>query len=114
MDNMMSDDEIMANWYRYAAEQSGSADSLLRVLRDRVGQTVQQQQREFGAGDDEFVRLRGFRRPRSDRFAADAQSIAEACNLTNPLAFVRAMILARAIEQRRTTAASRQYYQAAF
>ena len=112
--NELSDEEIMTNWYRYAAEQPGSVDELLRALRNRLGQTLEQQRLEFGASATDFNRLRGLRHPRSDHFVSDAQQIAETCHLTNPFAFVRTMVLARNLKQQQSAALSDHSYQAAF
>jgi len=112
--NELSDEEIMMSWYRYAAEQLGSVDGLLCVLRNRLGQTLEQQRLEFGASETDFNRLRGLRHPRSDKFVSDAQQIAETCHLTNPFAFVRTMVLARNLKQQQSTASADQFYQAAF
>jgi hypothetical protein len=112
--NELSDEKIMTNWYRYSAEQPGSVDELLLVLRNRLGQTLEQQRLDFGASETDFNRLRGLRHPRSDQFVSDAQQIAESCHLTNPLVFVRTMILARNLKQQQSTAPTDQSYQAAF
>jgi hypothetical protein len=112
--NELSDEKIMTNWYRYSAEQPGSVDELLLVLRNRLGQTLEQQRLDFGANETDFNRLRGLRHPRSDHFVSDAQQIAESCHLTNPLVFVRTMILARNLKQQQSTAPTDQSYQAAF
>lgn len=88
---------IMWGWYRYAAEQEGSVESALGLLRTRFSQTLEEQQQELGATDEQFTRLRGMRLPRAERFSSDAQQIALVCGLANPLAFVRVMLLGRGL-----------------
>jgi len=113
LDNMTVD-QIMANWYRHSIEQPGSVDSLLCILRDRLGQSLEHQQAEFGANDYEFNQLRGFGLPRPQAFTKDAHRIAIACKLTNPFAFIRAMVLARKLTHNLPQSNDFQYYQAAF
>src|SRR5438094_8791623 len=91
----VTDKRLIANWYRFAADRPDSLDALLSLLRQRKGQTLEQQQDEFGVTDEQYMRLRALRPPRPDLFLADAQRIAEACALTHPLAFVQALVLAR-------------------
>lgn len=112
--NDLTDDAIMIKWYRYAAEQPGSVDSLLRVLRERTGQTVAEQQAEFGASDEQWPRLRGFRVPRPDAFSSDARHIAEACQLASPFAFVQQLKLAWNLTNAPPASGTTQFYQAAF
>lgn len=109
-----TDSDILANWYRFASEQSGFVDSYLRLLRDHQGQTLTDQQREFGASDENFLRLRGMKLPRPNAFTKDAQRIANACQLTNPFAFIRAIMLARQIANIDSAAPANEGYQAAF
>lgn len=108
------DKEIMRAWYQYAAEREGSVDSYLRVLRNRQHLTVAQQQSQFGATEDEFVRLQAFRLPRPDSFAKDAQRIAEACRLKYPKEFVTAMLTVFRLTQGEQVKGWNQSYQAAF
>jgi hypothetical protein len=110
----LSDDEIMAAWYAYAAEQPGSIDALLRLLRESLNQTLEGQQAAFGVNDRQFLRLRGFASPRPDRFVDDAQRIAQACGLRNPVAFVSQLLVARRLMQAAPTATSGPAYRAAF
>lgn len=110
----MTVDQMMADWYRYASEQPGSVDSLLLLLRNRSGQTLEQQQAEFGASDYEFNRLRGFRLPRPHVFTSDAHRIAMTCKLAKPFAFVNSLVLARNLARSLPKTEVFQYYQAAF
>lgn len=127
--NHTSHEHVMQSWYSYAAQQPGSIGSWLRLLQERLGQSAAQQQGEFGATDDQFLRLGGMRLPRHDHFTDDAQRIALACELSNPFAFTKAMLLARGIENanadantkasttntlRRVAEPREQYYMAAF
>lgn len=115
MEAHLSDDNIMDAWYQFVAAQPDSVDALLRLLRDRRGETLAEQQHSFGATEDQFARLRGLLAPRPERFTSDAQEIANACQLANPFAFVQALVLARNVA--RTTlkdSGSNQYYRAAF
>ncbi len=108
------DEEIMRDWYQYAAEREGSVDSYLRVLRNRQRLTVAQQQSQYGATDDEFKRLQGFRLPRPNSFAKDARRIAEACHLKHPKEFVNAMLMVFRLTQGEQVRGWSQSYQAAF
>ena len=110
----MSDDEILAEWRGYAARQPGFVGSALGLLRDRQSITLQQQQSEFGANDQAFLRMQAMPLPRPQSFAGDAHRIAEACGLTNPLAFVQAMIFARSLEHTEFQTDAEESYQAAF
>lgn len=112
--NKTHDEELMQSWYQYAAEREGSVDSFLRVLRNQLGHTLEQQQNQFGATDSEFDRLRGFGLPRPRSFAEDAKRIAEACHLTHSKAFVNTMLLVFKLSNTRSMKGLRQYYQAAF
>jgi hypothetical protein len=112
--NDLPDDAIVDAWYRYVSEQPGFVGPLLRILRDRQGLTVQQQQDEFGIDSHSFLRLQGMPLPRAGSFAADALVIAEACGLPNPLALVRALTLARNLERSIQQTAAMPVYQAAF
>ncbi len=123
--NHSSHEHVIQSWYAYAATQPGSVGSWLRLLQERLGQSAAQQQREFGTTDDQFLRLVGMRLPRPDHFTGDAQRIALACELSNPFAFTKAMLLARSIDNANTNASltniprqaaehQEQYYMAAF
>lgn len=110
----MTVDEIMTDWYHYVSEQPGSVDSLLRILRDRLDQTLEQQQAEFGASDYEFNHLRGLRLPRPQVFTGDAHRIAITCKLAKPFAFINSLVLARQLARSLPQTEAFQYYQAAF
>lgn len=115
MESRPSDNEIMTAWYKFVAVQPDSVDALLRLVRDRRGETLRDQQHTFGATDDQFTRLRGFLAPRPERFKSDALAIATACQLTNPFAFVQTLVLARNLSKTPTKEAdSNRYYRAAF
>lgn len=89
------DDLIMQRWYQYAADTPDSVGYLLGILRQRLGQSLEEQQAEFEASEPDFTRLLGLRAPRPNVYANDAQRMAIACNLGNPRAFVRALLLSR-------------------
>lgn len=108
---MDSSGERLAAWYSYAATEEGFVGSLLQLLRERTGITLEQQQQKYGAGDAEFIRLQGMPLPRPDRFRSDAQRIAAACSLAFPLAFVHDLVLARNLT---LLAGGEQAYRAAF
>lgn len=110
----MNEQRMLTSWYRYAAGQPGSVDSLLRLLRERTQQTEANQQAQFGASDDDWVRLKGFRVPREHHFTGDARRIAEACHLKNPFPFIQALRLAHSLESAPSSAESSTYYRAAF
>jgi len=109
-----NDQEILSSWYRFAAQQQGFVDSFLQLLRDQFGKSLAEQQREFGAGESEFLRLRGMRLPRPNAFTSDAQRMATACQLSNPIAFVRALVLARNLSNMNPNSGTGTGYQAAF
>lgn len=109
-----TNDDAMERWYRYAAEREGSVDSYLRVLRNQLGQNLDQQKNQFGVSDSEFNRLRGFRLPRSTSFVEDAKRIAEVCHLSHPNAFVKAMLVVHKVSQGASAQAAQQAFQAAF
>lgn len=90
-----SDEEILQTWYQYAALQPGFVDSYLQLLRDKQGKSLDEQREEFGVSEVQFNRLRSMRLPREQQFTSDAKRIADACQLSTPLRFVQAMILAR-------------------
>ena len=113
LDNI-SDDKILAEWYDYAARQPGFVGIALGLLRDRQSVTLQQQQSEFGANEQAFLRMQAMPLPRPKSFAGDAHRIAEACGLANPLAFVQAMILARSLGRTESPTDIEEFYQAAF
>lgn len=112
--NGLTDDKIMMKWYRYAVEQPDAVESLLRVLRERTGQTAEEQRAEFGASDEHWLRLRGFRLPREDTFSSDARRIAEVCQLANPFVFVQQLKLARKLTDASPASGTGQFYRAAF
>jgi hypothetical protein len=108
------DEEIMASWYVYAADEPGFVGHWLGLLRERQIITADEQQAEFGADEPTFRRLQAMPLPRSQALAGDAHQIAEHCHLKNPMAFVQAMILARSLERMVDQAAVQGFYQAAF
>ena len=108
------DEEIMASWYAYAADEPGFVGHWLDLLRERQGVTAVEQQNEFGADEPAFRRLQSIPLPQSQALARDAHRIAESCKLKNPMAFVQAMILARSLERTAAHPAIQEYYQAAF
>jgi hypothetical protein len=110
----ISDYEILTEWYDYAAKQPGFVGSALGLLRARQSITPQQQQSEFGANDQAFLRMQAMPLPRPQSFAGDAHRIAEACGLANSLAFVQAMILARSLERTESQTDAEVSYRAAF
>ncbi|MCB9452391.1 MAG: hypothetical protein H6672_13220 [Anaerolineaceae bacterium] len=112
--NTNSDSEILQGWYQFAAQQPGSVESLLQLLRNRQGKSSDRQRTEFGATSQMFDKLRSMRLPREQFFAQDAKRIAEACYLSNPTAFVQALILARNIQQSEQFQAASTSYMAAF
>jgi hypothetical protein len=109
-----TDADILANWYRFASGQLGFVDSYLQLLRERQGKSLTDQQREYGASDENFLRLRGMKLPRSNTFTKDAERIANACQLSDPFAFVRALMLARKLATLDSAAPANEGYQAAF
>ena len=110
----MNEQEIMMRWYQYAARQPSSVEALLQLLRERTGETVEEQRAAFGASEDEWIRLRGFRAPRGEQFSSDAQRIAAACHLGHPFAFVQQLKLARNLMTNSGAAGKGTFYQAAF
>src|SRR5437868_9339404 len=112
--NSTGDEEIMASWYAYAANEPGFVGYWLDLLRERQGVTAVEQQNEFGADEPAFRRLQSMPRPQSQALVRDAHRIAESCHLKNPMAFVQAMILAQGLERTTERPAIQEYYQAAF
>jgi hypothetical protein len=110
----ISDEEIMASWYAYTADEPGFVGYWLGLLRERQGIRAARQQSEFGADESAFLRLQSMPLPPSSSLARDAHRIAEACNLGNPLAFAQAMILARSLERAAENSSVQEFYQAAF
>jgi len=107
-------DDAIKRWYRYASEQPGFVGSALRLLRERAGISIEEQQRDFGVDDQTFLRLQGMPLPRAKSIPSDANRIAEACQLSNRLAFVRAMVMACNLERDADWEVARDAYQAAF
>jgi len=120
MTTNFNDDAILNEWYQYAAEKEAFVGIWLRMLRERQKITHEQQQRDFGVNGQEFIRLQGMPLPRPNQFTRDARRIAEACHLTDPSAFVQAMLLARSFgrnQSQESTASqfvARHSYQAAY
>jgi hypothetical protein len=110
----ISDEEIMASWYNYTADEPGFVGHWLGLLRERHGITAAQQQSEFGANESAFLRLQSMPLPKTSSLARDALRIAEICDLKNPMAFAQAMILARSLEHAADNSAVQEFYQAAF
>src|SRR5436853_259237 len=112
----VSDDEIMESWYSFVATEPGFVGGILKLLREREGITLEQQQKIFGVNDQGFHRLEAMLRPRPRALASDAHRIAEVCKLTNPLAFVQAIVLASKLEEihNRKNENTEEFYQAAF
>lgn len=108
------DDEAIKRWYRYASEQPGFVGLALRLLRERTGISIAEQQRDFGVDDQTFLHLQGMPLPRAQSIPSDANRIAEACQLSNRLAFVRAMVMACNLERDAHSDVLRDAYQAAF
>lgn len=100
-----SDAELRMRWYRFAAAQPGSVESLLAILRTRQGQSEEEQQAYFSVGIEDFARLQSLRLPRPEQFTSDAERIASACHVGRPFEFVQALLLARSIK---TTMSSAQ------
>lgn len=120
MTTNFNDDEILNEWYRYAAKQETFVGSWLRTLREHQKITLEQQQRDFGVTGQEFMRLQGMPLPRPNQFTRDARRIADVCHITNPSAFVQAMLLARGLgrnqdfEANKSQLIARNFYQAAY
>ncbi len=116
----LTDDLLLNNWYQYAAKQKGFVGNWLDMLREQQKITLNQQRHNLGASREDFVRLQGMPLPRPNQFTRDAKRIAEACNLTNPSAFVQAMLLARSLGRNQTQEANKSQlvmnnsYQAAY
>jgi hypothetical protein len=108
------DEEIMASWYADAADEPGFVGHWLGLLRERLEITAAEQQNELSADEPAFQRLQAMPRPRRQALARDAHRIAERCHLDNPMAFVRAMILAHGLERAADHPAAQEFYQAAF
>lgn len=106
--------KAVLGWYRYAATRPGFIGHALRLVRERTGQSDEDQRREFGAEEQIFLRLQGMPSPRPQSLVSDANRIAEECGLRDALAFVRAMILAQKLEQSGGGTASKESYLAAF
>lgn len=106
--------EVLAGWYRHAGQQPGSVGVLLRLLREREGITPAEQRVAFGADEETFAHLESMRQPRTDRYAVDARSIAEACGVGRPFAVVQALLLARNLAAEREGATDGRAYEAAF
>lgn len=109
-----TDDAILEEWYRHAAQQPGSVESLLALLRSRQAKSPEQQRIEVGASEPEFLRLQAMRLPRPHLFASDAQRMAVACHLTNPIRFVHELLLARNLARATDVSGPVESYQAAF
>ncbi len=109
-----SDEEIMLSWYTHVADEPGFVGYWLGLLRERQGITPAEQQTEFGTDEQVFLRLQAMPLPQSQSLARDAHRIAEICNLSNPLAFVQAILIARNLDQTADNSTVQEFYQAAF
>src|SRR5579859_2587389 len=107
--NTRSDEEILQRWYQYAVLQPGFVDSYLQLLRDKQGKSLDEQREEFGVSERQFNRLRSMRLPREQQFTSDAKRIADVCQLSAPLRFVQAMILARNLVKGQDNRSLREY-----
>lgn len=108
-------EDVLVGWYRHAGGQPGSVGTLLRLLREREGTTIAEQQATFGADARAFAHLESMRQPRAHQYAADARRIAEACGAGHPLAVVQALLLARGLTAAAADPpADDRVYQAAF
>ena len=110
----ISDEQILGSWYDFASTEPGFVGYLLKLLRDQVGTTFEEQQSSFGADAERFRRLQAMPMPRPGHLSGDAHRIAEACKLNNPFAFVQAMVLASKLANSLSATETEEYYQAAF
>jgi hypothetical protein len=109
------DPAFLQDWYRYAANQPWAVDAYLRLVRIHEFKTREQQQKEFGASLEDFLRLQGMPLPRADALAMDALELAQDCHLQHPKAFVQTMLLAQQLTfSLQPTISIDQYYEAAF
>jgi hypothetical protein len=95
----LTDDELVRNWYQFAASQSGFIGYWLRMLREQQKISSEEQQHNLGVSKENFLKLQGMPLPRPNQFTKDARRIAEACHLKDPSVFVQAMLLARSLER---------------
>ena len=112
--DVKDDGKIIARWYGYAAQRPGFVGFLLKFIRERMSQSVEEQRHEFGVEEQAFLRLQGMPLPRSQSFSKDAHRIAEECGLTNPFAFVRIMVKAQNLQRTDGEANVLSAYRAAF
>jgi hypothetical protein len=110
----ISDEQILGSWYDFVSAEPGFVGYLLKLLRDQEGITAEEQQRSFGADAERFRHLQAMPIPRRGHLSSDAHRIAEACKLSNPFAFVQALVLASKLANSLGATETEEYYQAAF
>ena len=110
----MSDEEVFGPWYDFTSTEPGFVGHLLKLLRDREGSTIEDQQESFGADAVKFRRLQAMPIPRAASLSSDALRIAEACKLGNPFGFVQAVVLASKLQTEVVSNEAEEFYQAAF
>jgi hypothetical protein len=106
-------DSQLVAWRRYAAAQPDAVGALLRLVRERLGQTEEEQRQQLGVDSAQFLRLCGFRQPRLEQLTGDAHRIAIACGLAQPFHFVSILRLACSWENTETGASATGGYRAA-
>jgi hypothetical protein len=106
--------KAVMGWYRYASQRPGFVGFALRLVRERTGQSKEEQRHEFGTDEQSFLHLQGMPLPRSESLPSDANRIAETCGLSNSMAFIKAMILAQSIERSSLQPVEGEFYMAAF
>jgi hypothetical protein len=108
-----TDDEVMRDWYGFASGQAGFIGPLMRNLRERSGESAEHQRMAFGLDERAFLHLEGMPLPRPDRFASDAHRIALRCGAGDPVAVVRALLLARDLGRAAAGPPAQGFYRAA-
>ncbi len=91
----VSYEDLMARWGYCLAGEAATIGYLLRILRERSGQSQVFQRCCFGIGEADFRRLQRMARPREDYFLEDVRLTATACNVTDHQGFVAALEQAR-------------------
>ena len=87
----VSYEELMARWGYCLAGEAATIGHLLRILRERSGESQVFQRCCFGISEADFRRLQRMVRPREDHFLEDVRRTATACNVTDHQRFVTAM-----------------------
>ena len=87
----LSYEQLMARWGHCLGGEAATIGYLLRILRERTGQSQVFQRCCFGMGEADFRRLQRMARPREDHFLEDVRQTATACNITDHQRFVTAM-----------------------